>query len=89
MAYLKANGIRIWTSTGISSYFLLQQLTNWPLLSYWGVRGGVRYGDMSLVLKNAECFESLRYRIYESDTANECVNYVYGSWLIRALDFFT
>jgi hypothetical protein len=88
MAYLKLNGIRIWTFTGISSFYLLQQLTNWPLLSFWGVKGGVRFGDMSLVLKNADCFKSLRYRIYESDTSNECVNYVYGSWLIRVLDFF-
>lgn len=88
MPKLHLKQFNILTFLGLSSFYLVQQISNWPLLAIWGVRGGTKFGDLSLVLRNVDCFHVIGLGIYESNTSDSCVNYVYGSWLIRTLDFF-
>jgi hypothetical protein len=62
-------------------------VANWPLLAFWGVRGGTNFGDLNLVLRNADCYKVIGLDIYLHDPSNMCMNYAYGRWLIRLLNF--
>lgn len=72
----------------LSSLYVMQQVMEWPLLRYWQVRRTIDFGDLASIIRYGECYPKMGWDIYEVFQGRECANYLYGSWLIRILDFF-
>lgn len=51
------------------------------------MRGVIDFQDLNAVLYNSDCYQTIGWKIYETQTGDPCQNYVYGSALIRTLDF--
>jgi hypothetical protein len=72
----------------ILAFYAVNHISGWWLLRFWNVRGVMDFQDMNAVLYNTDCFKTIGWAIYDTQSGNACVNYVYGSFLIRALDLF-
>jgi len=68
---------------------VLNQLINWPLLQFWNIAGleshRNRFNDLSIVLNAADCFVLYGNAVYLSESS--CGNYLYGSTLLRIINF--
>ena len=70
----------------IFGFFALNQISGWWILRFWHVRGVIDFQDLNAVLSNADCYQTIGWKIYETQSGEPCQNYVYGSTLIRTLD---
>lgn len=71
----------------LCSFFVLNEATDWLILRLWSFRGPVQFLDLNTVLTNVDCFEEFSWNVYNTEVGNPCVNYIYGSTLIRILYF--
>ena len=81
--------IRILTFSFIFVFFAINTLSGWHLLRLWGMRvaDGRNFMDLDAVLINTDCYQEIGWDIYSVQPGDTCRNYVYGSTLIRLLDF--
>ena len=70
------------------SFFGLMQLSNWPILRVWNIRGQADFQDLRAILRWSDCFSKVGWDIYEETLPINCSNYSYGSSLIRLLHLF-
>ena len=70
-------------------FYSLNHISGWWLLRFWNVRGVIDFQDVNAVLYNTDCYKTIGWAIYDTQSGNPCVNYVYGSFLIRTLDLFS
>ncbi len=77
---------RIINFLAIFGFFALNQISGWWILRFWNVRGVIDFQDLNAVLYNADCYQSIGWTIYETQSGEPCQNYVYGRTLIRTLD---
>jgi hypothetical protein len=64
------------------------ELTTWVPLRFWKVWGGGGFIDTAQVLNYGECYGQIGNRIFNSDEGN-CSNYLYGTSLVRILDYLS
>ncbi len=76
------------TFLSIFAFYSVNQVSGWWILRFWNVRGVIDFQDMNAVLYNTDCFRTIGWEIYATQSGDACVNYVYGSMLIRTLDLF-
>lgn len=65
----------------------LQQVTDWFIVTFSGIRGLPFFIDLGAVLKSSDCEKIYGWGIYDPSIAEGC-SYIYGSSLIRLLQFF-
>ena len=81
-------GLRIWTwSLGIFLFTLVQDVLSWPILQFARVVSPIKNRDTSWVLVDAECYQILGSGIYGLQSETGCPGYIYGSPLLRTLNF--
>lgn len=74
----------IFLSLGTFLFFGVQQLTDWILITFSGIRGLPYFIDLRSVLKSSDCERVYGWDIYDPSIAHNC-SYIYGSNLIRLL----
>ncbi len=70
----------------IFGFLAINQISGWWILRFWNVRGVTDFQDLNAVLYNTDCYQTIGWKIFESQSGEPCQNYVYGSTLIRTLD---
>jgi len=78
--------IGIWTFF-IFGFFSVQEKTNWPLLRFSGIRSFSFFTDLGWVFKTADSARVIGWDIYEPNPPKDYSAYLYGSNLIRAVNF--
>jgi hypothetical protein len=66
-------------------FYMLQHISNWWALSVSGIRGG-NFIDLNAVLKWADCLDTYGASVYKP-ADGDCGGYLYGSALLRILNF--
>jgi len=67
------------------SFFAVQYLSNWWTLRVSGIRGG-SFIDLAAVLRWSDCFRAVGNSVYAPEDG-KCGGYLYGSTLLRVLNF--
>ena len=73
----------------VSIVYTLLSVSNWQILQFWNVSNGSNFVDLKAVLMNVDCFGTIGNGIFETSLGDTCKNYVYGSFLIRVLNFLS
>ena len=71
-------------SLGAFLFFGIQQLTDWFIVTFSGIRGLPYFIDLRAVLKSSDCERVYGWGIYDPSIAHNC-SYIYGSSLVRLL----
>lgn len=78
--------VAIW-SVAILCFTLIQDLLNWPILQFARVVSPIKYRDTFWVLADADCFRNIGSGIYGLQSETGCPGYIYGTPLLRVLNF--
>ena len=78
--------ISIWTFL-IFGFFAIQEKTNWPLLRFAGIRSFSFFTDLGWVFKTSDSARIIGWDIYDPNPPKDYSAYLYGSNLIRVVDF--
>jgi hypothetical protein len=81
----KSAAVSAYWSIYFLAFFAAHHLSNWWVLSVSGIRGG-DFIDLNAVLKWSDCFENIGTSVYKAPDG-ACGGYLYGSTLLRFLDF--
>jgi hypothetical protein len=76
----------IWTFF-IFGFFAIQEKTDWPLLRFAGIRSFSFFTDLGWVLKTSDSARIIGWDIYDPNPPKDYSAYLYGSNLIRVVDF--
>ena len=72
---------------GFYAFILINDFFNWPLLQFARVVSPIKFRDTSWVLADADCYEKIGSGIYGLESETGCPGYLYGSSLLRLLNF--
>ena len=88
VALVKKN---LWVSSvwalALFSFFAVQERIGWPLLRYAGIRSFSFFTDLGWVFKSADSAKIIGWEIYNPQPPKDYSPYLYGSNLIRVVDF--
>jgi hypothetical protein len=76
----------IWTFF-IFGFFAIQEKTDWPLLRFAGIRSFSFFTDLGWVFKTSDSARIIGWDIYDPNPPKDYSAYLYGSNLIRVVDF--
>ena len=86
---MKIKDLKIKTSWTIIifGFFAFQEKTSWPLLRFSGIRSFSFFTDLGWVFKTADSARLIGWDIYSPNPPRDYSAYIYGSNLIRAVNF--